>query len=171
MAKKPAEQLPDIIAHWHHLFESFHASTEDVYKRLEAVIAARKMPDTHIRRISVKEGGMLSANRTYLRVSRYELNFDICAAPFGTAFFMSSWCGKQPTGCLIPGIPFLSSFLAAAAYSSTTYFHVDTALLFQESIHAAVLQVIDELTNVEGVRKLNESERKPVMREFFSIGA
>jgi len=35
------------------------------------------------------EGGLLSANRVYLRLIRERLAFDICAAPFGTRYFFT----------------------------------------------------------------------------------
>ena len=41
------------------------------------------------------EGGVLSAKREYLRVTRQKLAFDLCAAPFGTGFFFSWWVGEK----------------------------------------------------------------------------
>ncbi len=38
----------------------------------------------------------LSGKRIYLRVSREGLNFDICAAPFGTGYFFSWWLARIP---------------------------------------------------------------------------
>ena len=39
--------------------------------------------------------------------------------------------------------------------------------MFQKAVHNAVLEVID-VTAEKGVRALSESDRKPVMREFYS---
>ena len=47
-----------------------------------------------------------------------------------------------------------------------TYYKIDTALMFQESIRNSVLEVIDGLTSAKGVRALTELERKPILREF-----
>ena len=40
-------------------------------------------------------------------------------------------------------------------------------LMFQKAVHNAVLEVIDEMTTANGLRALGESERKPIMREFY----
>ena len=41
------------------------------------------------------EGGVLSPNREYLRVEGDRHSFDMCAAPFGTGYFFSSWTTKK----------------------------------------------------------------------------
>lgn len=48
-----------------------------------------------------------------------------------------------------------------------TYYRIDTALMFQESIRRAVLEVVDGLTEAKGLRALTELERKPILRELF----
>lgn len=47
-------------------------------------------------RVEFSEGGLLSAKRTYLRMTRERLVFDICAAPFGTAYFFSCRFAELP---------------------------------------------------------------------------
>lgn len=48
-----------------------------------------------------------------------------------------------------------------------TYYRIDTALMFQQTVHAAVLEVIDGMTKAKGMRALSELERKPIMRDFY----
>jgi hypothetical protein len=48
-----------------------------------------------------------------------------------------------------------------------TYYRIDTALMFQQAVHAAVLEVIDQMTSAKGLRALSEDERKPILREFY----
>ncbi len=48
-----------------------------------------------------------------------------------------------------------------------TYYKIDTALMFQSSVHAAVLEVIDDLTKANGIQPLTELERKPILRDFY----
>jgi hypothetical protein len=48
-----------------------------------------------------------------------------------------------------------------------TYYRIDLALMYEEAVHSAVLQVIDELTDVQQLPRLSEAERKPVMRDFY----
>ena len=50
---------------------------------------------------------------------------------------------------------------------SFTYYKTDTALMFQESVSSAVLEVIDGITKTEGLRALSEFERKPLLTNLF----
>jgi hypothetical protein len=43
---------------------------------------------------------------------------------------------------------------------------MDTALMFQESVHNAVLEVVDCITAAKGIRALTEAERKPILKAF-----
>ena len=38
--------------------------------------------------------------------------------------------------------------------------------MFQQTVHNAVLEVIDAITTGQGIRVLSESERKPVLKSF-----
>jgi len=39
--------------------------------------------------------------------------------------------------------------------------------MFQAVVHAAVLEVVDQVMSAKGARALTEFERKPIMREFY----
>lgn len=88
-----AERI-DVLSSWHHLVEDFSTSSQEFYSLLEKAIARRQIPNLEISRVEWKEGGLLSANREYLRLSRERLICYICAAPFGTGFFFSSRLGE-----------------------------------------------------------------------------
>ena len=88
-----AERI-DILSSWHHLVENFNTSPQEFYSLLEKAIERRQIPNLEISRVEWKEGGLLSANREYLRLSRERLICYICAAPFGTGFFFSSRLGE-----------------------------------------------------------------------------
>ncbi len=51
-----------------------------------------------------------------------------------------------------------------------TYFEQDTAAMFQKSVHSAMMEVIDGLSGAQGLRPMNEDERKPefVLKPLFS---
>jgi len=55
----------------------------------------------------------------------------------------------------------------ARFFRSNTYYQIDTALMFQESIRLAVLEAIDLMTKAGGLRALSESERKPILSDLF----
>jgi hypothetical protein len=156
------------LSRWDHLFDGFQASSQEFYTRLEQAIASRQIPKAERMRIHWKEGGLLSAKREYLRVQRQEFIFDVCAAPFGTGFFVSWWLGELPGGCLtaLIDIPLLG-FLLRAFVKPITYYKIDTALMFQQTVHLSVLEVLDAMTTAKGVKALTETERKPIMKNFF----
>lgn len=62
-------------------------------------------------------------------------------------------------------IPYLGA-VYAAIFSPVTYYRMDTALMFQESVRGAVMQVIDGLQNTQGLRALSPEERTPRMRDL-----
>lgn len=161
-----AEQVAEILSRWHRLTEGLQVSSQAFYTAVEQAIERRKLPDVRVSRVEHSEGGILSAKRQYLRVCRKEHIFDICAAPFGpAAFFVSWWLGEMPAGCLMAVAPFLARFV-----QPLTYYKLDTALMFQESIHQAVLEVLEGAIKAKGLRALSEMERKPILSDLFQRG-
>jgi hypothetical protein len=157
-----------IISHWYHQIENYQTSAKEYYKLVEEALAQRKIPNLRISKVIHREGGVLSTKREYLRVERKEHIFDICAAPFGTGFFISWWLGEAPGffTSLMMRIPVIGA-LFLALLKPYTYYRIDTALMFQGLVHSAVLEVIDGLLQAKGLRALSESERKPILREFY----
>jgi hypothetical protein len=223
----------NVISHWHQLIENFQTSSLAFYESVEKGLQARAVPEIHQARVEHKEGGLASANREYLRIHRGKHAFDICAAPFGTGFFVSWWFTEPPLpfallytlgfffavviamniaftfgaaigvvmsgysfGFLLGGsfalfgVPaflwFIGNFmrqgriqggrtvlampLVGALYerifAPATFYAMDTALMFQDAVHNAVLEVVDCVTANKGVRALTEAERKPTMKKF-----
>jgi hypothetical protein len=62
-------------------------------------------------------------------------------------------------------VPLLGS-LWERLFLPTTYYRLDTALMFQEAVHSAVQEVLDGLTKAQGLRALTEFERRPILREI-----
>jgi hypothetical protein len=213
---------PQVEGHWHSLIEGFATSSLDFYELVKAGIAKREIPDLKISQVEWKESGVGSGKRTYLRVSREGLNFDICAAPFGKGYFFSWWLARIPrilldivfiflyilfgfilfhamsgtnqegqptpscagvftTPILFLGILFglgllvrngdfgleptvlsmpITGFFYGLIFRPNTYFNEDTAIMFRESVHHAVLEAIDQVTTAQGVHGLSEDARK-----------
>ncbi len=61
----------------------------------------------------------------------------------------------------------LVNLLYAWIFRPLTYYRVDTMLMFEKSVQAAVLEVIDEMTSAKGIRSLSDDERKPIHRGFL----
>ncbi len=79
----------EVIFHWCELIKDFKISTKEVYDIVEKSIESRKVPGLESKRVFWHEGGALSSKREYLQLARERLTFEICAAPFGTGFFVS----------------------------------------------------------------------------------
>jgi hypothetical protein len=86
----------NVVGHWDQLFENCQASSLEFYNSVEKALVARSVPQTHWARVEHKEGGLGSENRVYFRTQRGKYAFDICAAPFGTGFFVSWWFTEPP---------------------------------------------------------------------------
>lgn len=163
----------EVISHWSTLIENFQFSPQRFYEMVAEAVTRRQMPNASISKVKFKEGNFLSAKRDYLKVycGKEDFYFAICCAPFGTGFFVSYWQLQQPDGCLVQmfsSFPLLSA-IARAMVKPWTYYRVDTVTMFNTATHQAVLEVVDTITSAaQGVRGLIESERKPVLREFFS---
>lgn len=209
-----------VISHWCKLLENFQASPSEFYSLVEEAVRRREI-QPEISRIEWNESGVFSAKRQYLRVGRGRHVFDICGAPFGTGFFVSSWLVRPLAAhwmvavfllFLGAGITFsvftqMFGFLAAPfvfvlgypllfwvfvqvmnqnregwddsivaipivgalyerIFRPQTYYKIDTILMFQQSVHNAVLEVVDQMTSAKGIRALTELERKPVVHAF-----
>ncbi len=159
---------PVIVSHWHTLIQGMQFSTEDYYNVLDAVIEKRKVPEVKVEVTHYHEGGIASAKRMYLRIARRDHVFDVCAAPFGTDFFVSWWLAEElgTLAQIVNGLPFIGPPLIRM-FSPDTFYRIDTSLMFQDEVHQAVLDVLDERIKGQGLRSMTESERKPIMRELF----
>jgi hypothetical protein len=99
-----------VLAHWCKLINDLKASPLDFYRRLESLLYERQVPKLESAAVDWREGGLLSAKRRYVRFLRERITFDICAAPFGTGFFVSWRQGEVPLR-----LNFLGLFIVLAA--------------------------------------------------------
>ncbi|OQP49835.1 hypothetical protein [Niastella populi] len=145
--------------HWLQPFNLLHLSSNDFYGFLENYIRDMKLPDVKVRRVTHPEGGMLSSNREYLRVSRKEHVFDICAAPFGHAFFISYWQVDTSTVIrkLVRAIPKIGPLLELAIFGKT-YYQMDSEAMFKEFVDAILKEVVELVSKEHGTRGHKELE-------------
>jgi hypothetical protein len=86
----------DVIEHWYALVPGFSTSGKEFFADIEKELKGREVPSLDIAYVDFAEGGIMSSKRQYLRMTRERLVFDICAAPFGTAFFFSCRFAEIP---------------------------------------------------------------------------
>jgi hypothetical protein len=155
--------MPSIAtSNWNHLFDDFQFSTQEFYKALETEIKRREIPDVKTKTLTLSEGGLLSKNRLYFEVKRKDYIFHICAAPFGTGFFISWWLREKTSfwqGILLK-IPLIGDKIVERMQYKP-YFVLDTANMFRSSVHQSILNVIDTVTQPKGIKALTELQRNP----------
>jgi hypothetical protein len=79
----------EILDHWVAFLDSFNYSPLEFYAAIEKELEARRIPGLSISKEEFHEGGLLSDQRIYLRLSRERLAMYTCAAPFGAGYFFS----------------------------------------------------------------------------------
>lgn len=71
--------------------------------------------------------------------------------------------GEQTWHAHLLAIPILG-WLWERIFLPETYYRIDTALMFQDAVHAAVMEVVDGMSKAQGLRILSVLERKPILR-------
>lgn len=156
-------------SHWHQTVAGLLVSPPDFYSRIESKLSEWEVPNVRVERVEVQEGAAFSNKRLYLRVRREDLAYDIFTAPFGGGLFVSAWLWREPSPFLaiLGGIPWIGRRLVGWL-APETFYAVDTAILFQETTHSAVLSALDELISQDSLKPIPEAERKPIMRELYA---
>jgi hypothetical protein len=161
----------EVLSHWSTLIEDFNTSPQAFYERVAAAVKRRQIPNAKLETITFKETHLLSAKREYLCIRcKNDFYFAVCAAPFGTGFFVSYWLLQPPAGCLAQLFaPFpVLSLIARAMVKPWTYYRADTLSMFQTATHQAIMEVFDALVKGGTIKALPDAEKKPVMKEFFA---
>ncbi|MFM2224719.1 MAG: hypothetical protein RJA07_921 [Bacteroidota bacterium] len=145
-----------VVSHWHHYFNKVQFSTELFYKSVEKALHERQVIAT-VKMIKRSEGNLFSANRIYLRIISGEDTFDLCAAPYGTGYFVSWW--------LVHRHGFLEKIVRKsvnvnAIMDSKTFYQMDAQIAFKTCVHNCIQEVLDDIMTTKGVRGLTELERE-----------
>jgi hypothetical protein len=125
----------EVIQYWYVLFDNFETPASEFYQAIEHDLVARELTGMEISRVEYAEGGALSARREYLRMRRERLIFDICAAPFGTAWFFSCRFAEIPLTIFLWEVIIVLFVLAAVVWFYTILF----GLIFGSILFAASL--------------------------------
>ena len=88
---RPKRYRPERVTYdWSMLLPDFSYSPREFYALVDAKLEEWEIPGLVLGRIDLHESSSLSAKREYLNLERERLAFYVCAAPFGTGFFVSS---------------------------------------------------------------------------------
>jgi hypothetical protein len=158
-------------AHWHQSIDGLSGTATEFYRNVQALVSRLVLPGINIRKVSFHEGGVLSDKREYLRIRRGPHVFDLCVASFGRGLFVSCWQSEQPSTFLgyLARVPILgwAAPIWTRLFAPQTYYAVDSALMFQEAVHACVLHVLDEMATTQGVPPLPNEARKLAARDPY----
>lgn len=158
-----------VISHWHQRFPETQLSAMDFYEALFQAVKAKQLPGVTLSRVTYSEAGVLSSKREYFRIQRNEFIFDICAAPFGTNFFISYWL-SEVTGCfiaIVSSIPIIGPAWAKRLLRKTFY-QQDTEIMFKETIETILREVVNAIAEQgKGLRTLAEQEFKPQINTVY----
>ena len=84
-----------ILSNWHVLIDNASFSGLEFFGRVEAAVKEREVPEATSSHKDFRDSGIMSDKRTYLRLRRSNLVFDIGAAPYGTGFYFSWWLVRE----------------------------------------------------------------------------
>lgn len=150
------------LRNWNHLFDEMAAKPTGIYKSVEAQLTEREVPGYEASMVSIRQGGVFSAKRKHLRVTRGYFRFDLYAAPFGKGFGVAWRCYRHMPfwQCAISSVPILGWLSYYLFFRYTTYVE-DRGVFFQTVVHRCVSTAVGELTAESGVRALTATELEP----------
>lgn len=109
MARSP---MDDVVTHWSKKLDDYYTPTLEFYAAVESALRRRNVPGLYAYRIKWSEGGITAPDREYLRIKGEFFCIDLCAAPFGTGFFFSSWSTvRRPRHLILVGFGFFVATL------------------------------------------------------------
>ncbi len=151
--------INNVLSHWSHFFRDFSMSSDSFYTALESTLKEHAMPNAIIERTTHKEGGLLSAAREYLRIQHSDIIFDVCAAPFGTDFFISWWL-YETAGTMRTMLKNtrVGNYLQARA-AKRTFYQVDAEDMFRSCVHECILETISKVTEGKGLTQLTDADK------------
>lgn len=163
-----SKTLKTYHSRWYTLINNFEYSPKEFYKHLQVELESHGITKIKIKEEYIKEGGIMSHSRIYLRVTWKDYQYDICAAKFGKGYFISWWLFYKDSiwKILVSKIPFVGRWIALKLYP-ITYYRTDTASMFMLYVHASLIKTIDDITNNSGIRTLTEEQRKPILNDVF----
>lgn len=136
------------------LLDHVRVPPQRFYHLLEVAIHRRSIPGfLHPTRITRREGSIFQCKRECLRLAHDAFVFDVCAAPYGSGFFVSWRLRLMPitwSSCILV-VPALLHLTRRALRPRTEDQH-DQFFLFQEAALRSLQEVIEQIAGTKSVR-------------------
>ena len=143
-----------VNAHNSQHFEDLQLSAREFYEVLKKMIQEYQYPDVTCTLVTLKESGIFSSRREYLRISRQRYHYYVCASPFGRSFFISWWHQEEANTPANVARKFgLLGRAVAQRMESKTFYELDSELMFTTSISTIIQMVVDKVKADKGFRK------------------
>jgi hypothetical protein len=135
------------------LYEETKISTQKFYSRIESAIGERQLSEIRLGRRYYREHLGISQKREYLAISYKKLLFLICAAPYGTGYFISFWSGEKMSFFkeLTFSIPIYGPKLVNIIFRKT-YFELDTEAMFRTTVRGCLDEAVKDTISNKGTR-------------------
>lgn len=157
-----------ILARWQTILGNTDISPLDFFGAVQAAVEEKELSDVSFSYITRREGGWFSSNRVYLRICCGRLFFDVSAFIVGSSLIIGWWLHEYSHGVadLLAEIPVVG-LLVEKTTRAATYYAVDFIEHFQRAVHDSILQVVDELSEENGLTYLSAEARQPVQEEIW----
>ncbi|MDB5009206.1 MAG: hypothetical protein JWP45_3599 [Mucilaginibacter sp.] len=143
-----------VHAHNSQHFENLQLSSKEFYTLLKAMIESYQYPEVSCTPITLKESGIFSSKREYLRISKQRYHYYVCASPFGKSFFISWWLQEDAnTAANVTRKLGWLGRAVATRIESKTYYELDTELMFTSSITSIIKMAVEKVKADKGYRK------------------
>ena len=80
---------PNVQIVFRNVYQNTQFSSTEIYSAVSDEVHRMKIPGVSCQLVTAKEGGVITAYRTRLKITREFSEYVLCAAPVGTAFFIS----------------------------------------------------------------------------------
>lgn len=151
-----------VTTRWYIPFKNTSFSAQEFYNLVEMSLIAKGIY-LDVARVKYRQKGMFSAYRDYLRVTRGNYMFLMCAASFGTEFFVSWWGGQRIPfhKDLIGRLPLLGPVIILI-WNRRTFYEMDTEAMIEGIVRGCFMEAIDSVTSSKGLRALSDTEKQPI---------
>jgi len=143
-----------IQSHSYQHFADLQLSANEFYAAVEKLIGEYQYPDVKCKRETLKEAGLFSGKREYLRVSKDADHYYVCASPFGKSFFISWWLKEKEDALKAAAdkIPLFGK-LISGSNRPKTFYEMDSELMFSNSINAIIKIAVDKVKADHGYKE------------------
>ncbi len=150
----PVANQDTLHAHNSQHFEDLQLSAKEFYTLLKDKIAEYQYPGVTCTPITLKESGIFSSKREYLRISKQRYHYYVCASPFGRSFFISWWLQEDAnTGANVARKMGWFGKAIAKRMENKTFYEVDTEQMFTASINSIIKMAVEKVKADKGFRK------------------